>query len=481
MSLTIGKKRNINLTSGPIFFPLLSFILPLLAETMLHEFYHAADVMVVGLSTNPDAVGAVGAPASYLALIRTLFIGFSVGSAVVIARFFGANDKEGVSGSIHTSVCMGAIFGIIGAVAGIIAARPVMIAMGYSGEILRLGLRYSYIYLACLPFLALTNMMGAIYRAKGNSQTPFLVLSGTGILNVALNLVFVLVFKMSVEGVAIATAVANFASAAILLYLLAIEKDESRLYFKKLRIDKEHFVNILKISVPASLQTAMFSISNILISSSIVQVNDALTPIGSAYAPVIKGNVAAGGIEAFLFTTTSSVTTASSTFTSQNVGVHNYRRVKKIFFQLCLIGTVISLFFSLLAVLLHKPLLSLYGVKDAEDILSTLAYSTAFKRMLYKWPTFILLTFMNICAGTIRGLGKSTVSAMISFVGTCVFRVVWIFTVFKTFSTVDVIYLSYPVTWLVTGAFFALTLFILLKRRIKKHNSEAEATFTKSS
>ena len=222
-------RHDVDMTSGPLFLNILKFVFPLIVTNVLQQFYHAADMMIVGMSGEPDAVGAVGSTASFLVLIRNLFIGFSVGVSVVVARHIGEKDRDKTSKAMHTSVCMSLLFGALGAIVGILLARPVLVGMGYTDTLLTLGIRYSYIYLACLPFLALTNFLGAILQAQGDTKSSLYVLTATGILNILLNLFFVKVVGLSVEGVAIATAIANLVSALALWYRLSQKEEGLRL------------------------------------------------------------------------------------------------------------------------------------------------------------------------------------------------------------------------------------------------------------
>jgi Na+-driven multidrug efflux pump len=337
--------------------------------------------------------------------------------------------------------------------------------MGYEGNLLYLAARYSYIYLACMPFLSLTNFLTAILQAKGDTKTPFYVLTATGALNILLNIFFVLALGMSVEGVAIATAISNVVSAYILWYHLVKHGDECKIHFSHMRIHRFEFIDIFRVGFPSGIQSALFSFSNVIIQSSIVQVNNALTPSGSSYAPVIKGNAAAGDIETFIFSALAAISAASSAFTAQNVGAKNWNRIRMVFVRLSLIGTGIVLLMSALTVLFMDPLLSLYGVNNASDTLSALTYQTAELRIWWKCPALFIYAIMDACAGSIRGLGKSILSAIISIFTTCIFRVVWIYTVFAHFGTLEAIYISYPISWLLSLVIFLPLLFALIKRK----------------
>ena len=462
--MQLTKRKNSNfMMLGYVFINIIRFIIPLILANILQQLYHSADVVVVGLSVEPDAVGAIGSTSSYIALIRNVFIGFSVGANVVIARNIGANDREGISRAVHTSVSMGIFFGVIGAILGCAFAYPVFLKMGLTGKILNLAMRYACICLACMPFSALTNFLIAVLHAKGDTKTPFWVLTGMGILNVLLNLLFVLGFGMAVEGVAIATAIANVASSAILWIYLYKKGKECSLDFRKLGFKKEQFIEIARIGFPAGLQNALFSISNLIISSSIIEMNDILTPNGSAYAPVLKANSAGSEIENFMFVALAPLTTAASVFTARNVGAKNYREIKKIFWAILIISVVLGGGMAL-TIPFREPLMALFGVINGTDELSQIAYSAAETRIFLKWSTFLFYAIMNACSGTIRGLGKSTTAAAVTFIGTCVLRVVWIYTIFEHFHTLESIYISYPISWFFTGAVLFVFAILLINK-----------------
>ncbi len=470
----LRRGRNIDMTSGPLLPSILRFILPLMATNLLQQLYSAADMMIVGLSSEPDAVGGVGSSAAFLSLILNVFIGFSVGANVVVARHIGEQDQKGTERAVHTAVCMSVLFGVLGGAVGLLLTRPVLVGMGYDGKLLELAIRYSYLYLACLPFLSMTNFLSAILQAQGNTRTPFFVLMTTGVLNVCLNLFFVLVVGFSVEGVAIATAIANLTSAIWFLIHLYKKGGDCRIIPRKLRFHRAEFLNITRIGFPAGIQNAMFSISNLIIQSSILQVNNALTPPGSAYAPIIKGNTAVSSAESFIFSSLNATTAAASAFTAQNLGAKKPARIRRSLALLCLISTVIAIVMSTGMMLLHTPLLALYGVTLGTDLLSRLARDAALARMFWKWPGFFTFGLMNAFSGTLRGLGKSALAALIAFFGTCVFRIVWVYTVFPVFENLESIHISYPLSWLLTGAVF-FAILIPLFRKMSRDGEDKEA------
>ena len=454
-----------------MFFKLLRFILPIIATNLLQMLYNAADMMVVSLSSEQNAVGAIGVTGSFINLVLNVFIGFSVGTNVVVAREIGARDRERTQNAVHTSLLMAVIFGVIGMGIGLAIARPVLRLMGAEGSLLTLAVKYTQIYFIGVPFLALTNYLIAIFRAKGDSKTPLIVLSIAGVFNVAMNLLFVLGAGLSVEGVALATAMANILSFVVLLIKLRKDQDYTTFSFKRLRIEKGAFKDIVLNGVPAGIQGALFSLSNILIQSSIVTVNNNLVPPGSEYAPVVNGSAAAGNIEGFVYTAMNAVYQGAITVTSQNIGAEKPQRVKRVLYSCLLAVFSIGVFMSGLAYLLRYPLLSLYGVTGgAEGSMELLALDAALVRFNLIVLTYPLCGLMDVCSGVLRGMGKAIVSTVISLVGACLLRVVWLWTVFPAKQTLEIIFLSYPITWIITVVCAFIMIQILLKKLLRKSN-----------
>ena len=466
------KTKEINMTEGPLFGKILRFVLPLMLTNILQVLYNAADMIVVSLSSEPDAVGAIGTSAPMINLFVNIFIGFSVGANVVAARNIGAQNPDGVSRAVHTAILVRGVFGAAGGAVGVACERAILTAMGNSGILLELSVKYVTIYFMGTPFLSLTNYIVAILRAEGNTRTPLFVMSGTGLVNVALNLFFVLVAGMSVEGVAIATTVSNAASAIILLIYLSHDSGPCRFYFKKLKFDKTALKNIIYIGLPAGIQGALFSLSNMIIQSSIIKVNNMTAPAGIGYQPVVKGNAAVANIEGFAYTATNSVHQASVTFTGQNVGAEKYKRVGAVMRDCYIITFCIAEIAAGLILLFRKPLLSLYGVvPGAAETAEAIAFNTAMTRMLYMYPMYFLLAFMEVGSGVLRGLGKSLTSTAVSLLGSCFLRIVWVYTVFAAHPTLGVIYISYPISWGLT-ALIHFICSMAVKRKLQKKQTE---------
>ena len=465
-------KTRANFTEGKIFLKLLWFVLPIMATNLLQTFYNAADMMVVSLSSEADAVGAVGVTGSFIHLIVNVFIGFSVGANVVVARHIGANDEKGTQRAIHNALILAVFFGVFGAIIGAAISYPVMIFMGAQANLLRLAVRYTYFYFAGVPFLALTNYLMAIFRAKGDSKTPLIVLALAGLANVGLNLIFVLWFGMSVEGVALATAIANFLSFIVLLIKLRKDGDFS---FHRLKPNKKILLEIVRIGLPAAIQGAIISVSNVLIQSSIVKVNNSLCPSNSDYQPIVSGCAAGSSLSAFVYTAQNAVYQASITLTAQNIGADKPKRVYRITGLCCLLNTLIGLPIGVAIFLLRVPLLGLYGVSVGEaGSLQALAFDAATTQLTFVCLPYFLCGIMEIGSGVLRGMGKSTSSMVITLIGACLLRMIWLWTVFPLVPTLEIVYLSYTVTWITTSAALFTCVFIAIGRRVKAQKRKEE-------
>ena len=475
--LTKLKSRNktMDLTEGPLLSKMIRFVLPLMATNFLQTFYNAADMMVVSLSSETNAVGAIGATGSLTTLIVNLFMGFAVGTNILVARYLGAKDHERVKKTVHTSILMSLIFGGVAVIIGLLASRLILRMMGADGKILDLATLYTKIYFCGAPFLAATNYLSAIFRAKGDTETPLMVLSVSGIINVLLNLLFVLGLGMSVEGVAIATAIANLLSSLTLFFILSKDDGLCKVSFDKLKIDGGAFAGIVREGLPAGIQGSLFSFSNIIMQSSVFRVNNALVGAASEYAPVVNGAAATANLESFINTAINSIYQSTITFTSQNFGAKKYKRIKKIMVTSALFSMGIGVAISGLMIIFRAPMLSLYGVKDGiEGSMDQLAFRAALTRMVCVTAPYFLLGFMNVTTGVMRGLGKTMTSTVISLIGACLLRIFWIYSVFEFFPPLDpfptlaMVYLSFPITWIITGVTQLLFSVFTLRSHLKK-------------
>lgn len=463
-----GHGRDLNMLEGPLLGKVLLFSLPLMLTNLLQTFYNAADMMVVSLSHEANAVGAIGTTGAMINLVLNIFMGLAVGANVVVARRLGSGSWENVSRAVHTSLIISIALGTLGMGVGLLISRPILSVMGAQESLLDLAVLYTKIYFFGLPFIAVSNFLISIFRAKGDTRTPLFILTLTGLLNVGLNLFFVLVVRLSVEGVAIATAISNVASALLLLWRLSLDKGPCRFSLRLLRFDRFALRDMILIGVPASIQGALFSLSNMIIQSSILSVNNASVPAGETFQPVVNGNAAAANLEGFVYTATNSIYQAAITFTSQNVGAGKYHRVWRVMGTCYFVTTLVALIFGGLTLALHTPLLALYGVHHGPDELTEMAYHTAYLRLIYMMTTYFLLAEMEVGSGILRGLGKSTTSTLVSLAGVCLLRIAWIATVFRALGSLESVYISYPISWLITALAHFTCAVIVLKAMIRK-------------
>ncbi len=471
----VAAKTKGSFTEGSIFSKLLFFVLPIMATNLLQTFYNAADMMVVSLSSEANAVGAIGTTTSFISLVVNLFIGFSVGANVVVARAIGANDGAGAKKAVHTALLIGLMLGLLGCGIGLLVARPVLSLMGNQDNLLDLAVKYTQIYFLGIPFLALTNYLSAIFRAKGDAKTPLVILSISGAINVLLNLFFVLVLKMSVEGVALATTASNILSVVLLIWKLSRDQDMTTFSFSDLRLDKESFAEIVRIGLPAGIQGSLFSLSNMLIQSSVVSVNNASVPAGTKYQPIVNGNAASANLMNFIYAAMNAVPQGAVTFTGQNMGAKKPERVKPILYNCFLNTLMIAFVFTAVLLLLKEPLFALYGVKKgAEGSLERMAFDAANLRMWIIGAPYFLFGLMDDCSGVLRGLGKSLLSTIISLIGTCLLRVVWLLVFFPMNPTLPMIFICYPITWILTGGVDFIVIQILMKKILRNQTGDLE-------
>ena len=468
----IARKKQIDFTNGKLLGKILWFVLPIVATNLLQTFYNAADMMIVSLSSEENAVGAIGTTSSFIHLIVNVFIGFSVGANVTVARHIGAKNKERTSQAVHTALLMSVILGILGTFVGVFISKPVLKAIGNRGNLLDLAVKYCLIYFFGVPFLSLTNYLIAIFRAKGDAKTPLIVLAIAGILNVALNFFFVLVCKMSVEGVAIATTISNLVSAIILIVKLRKDQDYTTFSFKKLKINFTAMKDIIWIGFPAGIQGALFSLSNVLIQSSVVSVNNAMSPAGSGYQPIVSGYSAATNVDNFVYTAMNGVYQGAITFTSQNVGAGKPQNIKRIMYSCFLLSGLIGILLGWSIYLFRAPLLSLYGVgTGADKTLDALAVYAAETKLLYVCIPYFICGLMEVTTGVLRGLGKSVTSTVIALIGTCALRIFWVAVIFPLDRSLETILWSYPISWSITTLTAFIVIQVLLRKILKNRRN----------
>jgi len=447
------RSYEIDMCNGPIFSKVMLFAFPLMLSTLLQLLFNAVDMVVVGRFTGSDALAAVGATGSLSNLLVCVFTGLSVGTNVLVARYYGAHDVKNVSEAVHTSIAISLIFGVFLAVAGFFIAPAMLKLMETPAEVLDQAVLYIRIYFLGMPVNILYNFGSAVMRAVGDTKRPLYFLTIAGVTNVVLNLIMVIVFRMGVAGVAIATVVSQAVSAVLVVFCLARTDSIYKFYLRNLKVHMDKFIEILKIGLPAGLQSAMFSISNVLIQSS----------INSFGAAAIAGNVASSNIEGMTISTfASAVYQANISFTSQNIGAKKYGRLNRVTWTCMTMGAVGSLLLGIVTFLLGEPLLGIYST-DPEVI------DFGMRRMMIMALTHFLAALMDCMVGSLRGIGYSIQPMIVSVVGVCGVRVLWIFTVFAAFRTPEILYMSYPITWGLTGLVH-LGFYIFLRRKLPKED-----------
>lgn len=470
-------KKKVDFTSGSIFAKLLFFAIPIIATNLLLGLYNAADMMIVSLSDEPNAVGAVGTAGPLVNLINNLCLGFSVGTNIIIARYIGSKNREDSQRGTHTALTLGAILGVASMLVGVFVSRPVLALMGNTGNVLELATKYTVIFSLGIPFIALTNVLVAVFRAKGDSKTPLIVLALSGLLNVILNLFFVLVVGLSVEGVALATMIANVFSFVILVIRLRTAGEYVELSIRKLGIHKRAMRDIFSVGIPSAIQGALYSISNLVIVSNIVALDTKLSP-DKNLSPVLNGNAAQANLDGFIFMIISALSQAAATFISQNYGANQKERIKKGLASSYLLVVVLSIASSGLLLLFEEPLLALYGVVDgAPGTADALAFETCMTRALLVVVPYFVCGLMDIGTTAIRSIGMPITSFMITFSGAFVFRIFWSFVIFPVWDTIVSVYIAYPISW-GAAAIVAFVFAVLNISKIGKAKAQNELNTT---
>lgn len=443
-----------------------------MAANLLQVAFNMADTVIVGLSSEPDAVGAVGTTTAFINLVVNVFIGCSVGAKVVMARAVGSKQKKAMTETMHTALGMSVLLGLLCGAIGFAVSGAALAYMGNTGRLYTLALVYTRVYFIGVPFVSVVNFASALFHATGNTKTPMMILTAGGVLNVLLNLLFVVGFHRSVDGVAAATVLSN-AFCAVLLVRRLTRDSFFDLKLAQIRLHKAAFGKILHIGLPAGVQSMLFSVSHMLIQSSVLAVNNAAVAADAAFAPVVKGVSAATGIEGFANIAVNAVGQAALCFVGQNVGANDYKRVRDVRRTCYLVGVCAAVLFGGLLIALREPLFALYGIrKAAEGSLERIAYDAAEVRTLVMLVPYAFLALMEVGSGTMQGLGRAVTAACVSLAGSCVFRVVWLLTVFPKVPTLVCIFISFPLSWLLTAAVHFLCAEVILKK-CEKHPEKA--------
>ncbi|MCH5343879.1 MAG: MATE family efflux transporter [Acetatifactor sp.] len=456
MSETKSNKYEIDMCNGPLLGKILVFYFPLMLSGVLQLLFNAADIVVVGRFAGSSALAAVGSTSSLINLLVNLFIGLSVGANVLVARFYGAGQKKELSEMVHTAVMTSIISGCVLIIVGIGIAGPALRLMDTPEDVISQSILYMRIYFVGMPFMMAYNFGSAVLRAIGDTRRPLFFLLIAGIINVILNLFFVISFSMGVAGVATATVISQAVSASLVLLCLMRSEGDYRLELNKLKIFPDKLIKMVQIGVPAGLQGALFSISNVLIQSS----------VNSFGSIAMAGNTAASNIEGFVYTSMNAFHQAAISFTGQNYGAQKYKRIGKIVLICQVSVMIVGLVMGNAAYLFSGTLLKLYN-NDTE----VLAYGAL--RMGIICTTYCLCGMMDVMVGALRGMGYSIMPMIVSLTGACLFRIVWIYTIFQRYHSLQSLYYSYPISWGLTFAVHLLCFAVIYYKLLKKQKETA--------
>lgn len=447
-------RRNIDMLNGRLFPSIVSYTVPIMLTNFLQLLFNAADLVVVGRFCGSISVGAVSATGALTMLIVNLFIGLSVGAGVTVAHGLGGNRTEYVEKAVHTALPTAVIGGLIVTFIGVTFSETFLTWMGTPANVLPLSAVYMKIYFSGMVFTIVYNFCASILRAVGDTKTPLMYLSAAGVINVILNVIFVTVFHMNVAGVALATIISQCISAILVVRALCKRTDACHLELKKVHIYKEPLWKIIRIGLPAGIQGSLFSISNVIIQSSIN---------GFGLDAIIAGNGAAANIDAFLYTALNSFHQTAVNFIGQNLGAHKYDRIKKTYLHCLLCVTVVGIAGGLAVYTFGESLLSIYITDSAEAI------SYGMLRLTYVGLPYFVCGLMDISTGALRGLGASVTSMMVSILGVCGIRILWIYTVFQIpqFHTMQSLYISYLISWLITFIIQTLAYIFIFKKKVR--------------
>lgn len=429
------KSNQIDMTTGAIFPKLMKFSIPLMLSSILQLFFNAADVVVVGRFAGDNSLAAVGSTSSLVNFLVNTVLGISIGCNVVAANFTGCGDSKKVSLTVHTSFVLSLLCGVFISVVGVLFSRQILIIMDAPEEVLPLSALYLRIYFCGIFPSVVYNFGSALLRAKGDTKRPLYILFVSGILNVVLNLVFVIKFNLDVAGVAWATVISQTLSAVCVLFILLTENDDFKLDLKRLCLNSDILAKILKIGLPAGFQSSLFSFSNMVIQST----------VNSFGAVAVAGSSASQSVEGFVYISMNSIAQGSLTFVSQNVGAKKIDRVKRVvltsLFSVCIVGAVIGG----ICILFSRQLFSFFTANP-------LVIEKASERFLVICSTYFTCGIMDVMANSIRGMGRSLMPAVMTLIFVCGSRLIYLFTVFKLpcLYSFGNIFLSYPISWIIT-------------------------------
>ena len=448
----IGRRGTADICRGPLLINILRFSVPIILSGVLQMLFNSADTAVVGHFGNPTAMASVGSTASLTHLIVNLFLGMSVGAGVVVAQGIGAEKHDAVQRTIHTSAVLSVLCGVVVAVIGILFSPTFLRWMGSPADVIDGAALYMRIYFAGMPAIMLYNFGSSILRSMGDTKRPLYFLVCAGVINVVLNLIFVIVFKLDVAGVALATVISQCGAAVLVVLCLMRLPADIRLDLRHLHPSRKYLMLIMAIGLPAGLQSCLFSFSNVILQSS----------VNSFGSVAVSANAAVSNIDNIIYIAMNGVSQSVTTFAGQNYGAHNIRRVGRSMLDASLVSTIIGMLLGIIACLLDTQLLSIFTNDPA-------VIEMSLDRLFITASTYFLCGLMETFSGTLRGMGRSFLPMVVSLLGACGLRLLWIFTIFPYHRTLDFLYLSYPLSWGITASVHLLFCLIVLK---KEHNKQ---------
>lgn len=446
----MGKRYSLDMTKGPFLKKILVFAIPLMLTGLLQLAYNSADVIVVGRFAGKEALAAVGSTGSLINLFLNVFLGLSMGSGVMVARHIGEGDNKTVHECVHTAMLLSVICGFFVGALGFFGSSAMLRLMDVPDDVIGLATLYLRIYFLGSPGLLAYNFGASVIRATGDTKRPLFILSLSGLVNVVLNLVFVILFDMGVSGVAIATIVSQYLSAVLIITYLTKMPNSCRLIFKKLRIYKAELKSILRLGLPAGIQNSLFSVSNVIIQSTV-----------NSFGSVAMAGISAGSnFDSYVYTCTNAVAQTTMTFSSQNMGARRYSNIGKIYRYCIIITVIVGVAMGAFGCIFSNQIVSLFS-DDAEVI------AIGADRLVQIMPFYFFCSLMDVAANQVRGMGKSYEPMIVSLLGGCGIRIIWIYFVLPLNKTLTNLYWAYPVSWAIT--FFALfILYFAVKHRMKK-------------
>lgn len=440
-------KKSMDMLTGSIWDKIILFALPLAATSILQQLFNSADVAVVGHYAGNLAIAAVGVNMPIINLLINLFVGMSIGANVVLAKYLGAGEKEAASKTTHTAIVISVIFGVFIGVVGFLLARPLLLLLKTNSDIIDMSTIYLKIYFSGMPFIMLYNFENAIFRSKGDTKTPLIVLVIAGVLNIGLNIFFVAVCGMNVDGVAIATVISNVVSAIILYIILAKSEDETKLEFKKLKIHVPVLKQIVTVGIPAGIQSTIFSLSNMFIVS-------ALNGLGSL---TVAANTAAMYYDVYIFFIVDAFSQAATSFVGQNYGAGNFKRCQKVTRISMALGAAAAIILAAVIIIFPRFFLGLY-TDDAQVI------SLGVTRLIIIGSTVFINVINTTLSGTLRVYGYTILPVVFTIICVCGIRILWIYTAFAAVGTYSMLCWAYPISWLICDIAIGIVYLIYIKK-----------------